>query len=86
MTKGGKRGHGEGSYTRNPNGTVSWRVRVTYPDGTRKRPTGTAPNMTQAREAVRQALEEARLGVRPVSDRLTVGEMVTEYMEAKRSG
>ena len=86
MTKGGKRGHGEGSYTRNPNGSVSWRVRVTYPDGTGKRRTGTAHNMTAAREAVRQALEEARLGVRPVSDRLTVGEMVTEYMEAKRSG
>lgn len=41
--------------------------------------------MTQAREAVRQALEEARLGVRPVADRLTVGEMVAEYIEAKWS-
>ena len=85
MTKGGKRGHGEGSYTRNASGSVGWRVRVVYPDGTAKRRTGTAPNMTQAREAVRQALEEARAGVRPVSDRLTVGDMVGEYIEAKRA-
>lgn len=81
--KEGKRGHHEGSYTLNASGTVGWRVRVKFPDGTGERRTGTARNMTEARAAVRQVQEEAAAGLRPVSAALTVGQMVTEYMEAK---
>lgn len=83
--KAGKRGHHEGSFTVNPSGTVGWRVRVTFPDGTSKRRTGTARNMTAAREAVRQAQEEARAGQKPVSARLTVGEVVREHLEGSRA-
>ena len=58
-------------------------MRVEYPDGTKERRTGTARNMTEARAAVRQAQEDAGAGRRPVNDLLTVGQMVTEYMEGR---
>lgn len=80
-----KRGHHEGNYTPLPDGRVQWKVRVTYPDGTGNRPSGTARNMTAARQAVRDAQKNAEVGVRPVAKHLTVLEMVTEYMEAKRA-
>ncbi|MDL2343118.1 tyrosine-type recombinase/integrase [Deinococcus sp. MIMF12] len=78
-----KRGHGEGEYTPLEDGRVRWRVRVTYPDGTGARPSGTARNMTAARAAVAAAKREADAGQRPASKTLTVGEMVREYMGAK---
>lgn len=58
-------------------------MRVTYPDGSTERRTGTARNMTEARAAVRQAQEEASAGQRALDSALTVGEMVSEYMEGK---
>lgn len=61
-----------------------WRVRVEYPDGRQDRPSGTARNMTEAREAVRVAQEAADAGLKPLARRLTVGEMVTEHMAAKK--
>lgn len=79
-----RRGHHEAEYKVLDTGRVWWRVRVRYPDGTRARPSGTARNMTEAREAVRSRQEEARVGVRPVLERLTVGQMVAEYMAAKK--
>lgn len=80
----GKRGHHEGSYTLNASGSVGWRVRVTYPDGSTQRQSGTAQNMTEARAAVRQAQEDAAKGRRPLADRLTVAEMVGEHIAAMR--
>ena len=80
-----KRGHGEGEYTALEGGKVRWRVRVKYPDGTTARPSGTAKNVTAARKAVEAAKAEAEAGRRPVQMALTVGEMVMEYMEAKRA-
>lgn len=83
QAKEGRRGWHEGSFTPNKSGSVGWRVRVTFPDGTQERRTGTARNMTEARQAVRQVQEDAAAGRRAVNDRLTVGQMVTEYMEGK---
>ncbi|MDP9764470.1 hypothetical protein QO006_001895, partial [Deinococcus enclensis] len=80
-----KRGHHEGTYQTLPDGRVRWKVRVTYPDGSSKRPSGTARTMTAARQAVRDAQTKADQGQHPVARKLTVLEMVTEYMEAKRS-
>ncbi|CAM3996299.1 tyrosine-type recombinase/integrase [Deinococcus marmoris] len=79
-----KRGHGHGQYTDLPSGRVGWRVRVTYPDGTKARPSGTANNKMEAYAAVRAKQDEADAGQRPVSRSLTVGQMVEEYIEAKR--
>lgn len=67
------------------NGRFRWRVWVAYPDGTRARPGGTTRTKTEARAAIIAAQQEAKAGQRPVSERLTVGEMVTEYMQAKRA-
>jgi len=80
---GERRGHHEAEFKVRESGRVWWRVRVTYPDGTTARPSGTAKNMTAAREAVRSAQEAARAGQRPVMQRLTVDQMVTEYRAAK---
>jgi len=80
-----KRGHGEGEYTALEGGKVRWRVRVKYPDGSTARPSGTARNITAARKAVEAAKAEAEAGRRPVQLGLTVSQMVTEYMEAKRA-
>lgn len=80
-----KRGHGEGEYTALEGGKVRWRVRVRYPDGSTARPSGTARNMTAARKEVQAAKAEAEAGRRPVALALTVSQMVTEYMEAKRA-
>jgi len=80
-----KRGHGEGEYKALESGKVQWRVRVKYPDGTSTRPSGTAKNITAARKAVEAAKAEAEAGQRPVRLGLTVSEMVTEYMGAKRA-
>ncbi|WP_407569088.1 tyrosine-type recombinase/integrase [Deinococcus altitudinis] len=80
-----KRGHGEGEYKILESGKVQWRVRVRYPDGTNARPSGTAKNITAARKAVEAAKAEAEAGRRPVALGLTVSQMVTEYMEAKKA-
>lgn len=58
-------------------------MRVTYPDGSSDRRTGTARNMTEARAAVRAAQEEASAGQKALDSALTVGEMVGEYIEGK---
>ncbi len=83
QAKDRRSGWHEGSHTLNANGTVGWRVRVTYPDGSKARLSGTARNLTEMRAAVRKAQEDAHAGRRPVNDRLTVGQMVTEYMEGR---
>ncbi|WP_424951005.1 tyrosine-type recombinase/integrase [Deinococcus sp.] len=80
-----KRGHGEGQYKNLDSGKVQWRVRVTYPDGSTARPSGTAKNITAARLEVAAAKAEAEAGRRPLTLALTVSQMVTEYMEAKRA-
>ncbi|WP_456831783.1 tyrosine-type recombinase/integrase [Deinococcus sp. UYEF24] len=80
-----KRGHGEGEYTALEGGKVRWRVRVRYPDGSTARPSGTARNVTAARLEVAAAKAEAEAGRRPLALALTVSQMVTEYMEAKRA-
>jgi integrase len=79
----GRNGWHAGTVEELPSGRVRWRVRVTYPDGTRERRGGTVRTKTEAQRAIIQAQQEAAAGVRPVSDRLTVSEMVTEYMAAK---
>lgn len=79
-----KNGHHAGSYTQLEDGRVRWRVRVRYPDGLEARPTGTARSMTAARQAVRDAQNEAEAGRRPLARTLTVSDMVLNYMEAKR--
>jgi len=80
-----KRGHGEGEYTALEGGKVRWRVRVKYPDGSTARPSGTVKNITAARKAVEAAKAEAEAGRRPLALALTVSQMVTEYMGAKRA-
>lgn len=80
-----KRGHGDAEYKLVEGGKVRWRVRVKYPDGTRARPSGTARTKTEAKKAVDAAKAEAEAGRRPVQMALTVSQMVTEYMEAKRA-
>jgi integrase len=80
-----KRGHGEAEYTPLESGKVRWRVRVRYPDGSAARPSGTAKNVTAARKAVEAAKAEAEAGRRPLALALTVSQMVTEYMEAKKA-
>ncbi|WP_019588279.1 tyrosine-type recombinase/integrase [Deinococcus apachensis] len=79
----GRNGWHKGNIEELPSGRFRWRVWVTYPDGTRERRQGTVRTKTEAQRAIITAQKEAQEGVRPVSDRLTVGEMVTEYMAAK---
>ena len=76
-----KRGQGEGSYIRLPDGRVRWRVRVTTPAGEPRNLSGTARNMTAAREAVRAAREAAQRDTLPPRERLTVEQLVTAYIE-----
>ncbi|GHF32404.1 site-specific integrase [Deinococcus metalli] len=66
-----------------PSGRIRWRVRVRYPDGTAERRSGTARTKTEAQKAIIDAQKEAGEGKRPVSASLTVGQMVTEFMQAK---
>lgn len=86
MTEGrakGRNGWHAGTIEELPSGRFRWRVRVEYPDGTRARLGGTVRTRTEAQRAIIAAQKEAQEGVRPVSDRLTVSEMLTEYMAAK---
>ncbi|ACO46228.1 site-specific integrase [Deinococcus deserti] len=79
----GRQGWHAGNMEELPSGRIRWRVRVQYPDGTKERRSGTARTKTEAQRAIITAQKEAQEGKRPVSDTLTVGEMVTEYMRAK---
>lgn len=81
----GKRGHREPGITQLASGHFRWRVWVTYPDGTRERLTGTADTRTEAAQARRDARSEAEKGRKPVARTLTVADMVTEYMAAKKA-
>ncbi|WP_233218637.1 hypothetical protein [Deinococcus arcticus] len=87
MTGGRKTAQGwhKGTIEELPSGRFRWRVRVQYPDGTRERLSGTTRTRTEAQHAIIAAQREAQAGQRPVSHTLTVGEMVTEYMRAKRA-
>ncbi|AAF10092.1 tyrosine-type recombinase/integrase [Deinococcus radiodurans] len=76
-----KRGQGEGSYTKTPAGRVRWRVMTTTPAGERRHVTGTARNMTAAREAVREALRAAERDTLPPRERVTVEQLVSAYIE-----
>jgi integrase len=82
---GAKRGHREPGITQLQSGNHRWRVWVTYPDGTRERLTGTARTRTEAQQAKRDALAEASAGRKPVARTLTVADMVTEYIAAKKA-
>lgn len=79
----GKRGNGEGSVSRRPNGT--WEARLTLPDGRRV----VRYAKTQA-EAVRKlaALRRERDDGLPVvsSERRTVGEYLESWLEMKSAG
>lgn len=66
-----------------PSGSIRWAVRVTYPDGTHDRRRGTVRTKTEAQKAIIDAQKEAAAGQRAVSTTLTVGQMVTEFMQAK---
>ncbi|WP_034384730.1 site-specific integrase [Deinococcus sp. YIM 77859] len=79
----GRRGWHAGTIEELPSGRFRWRVRVTYPDGTRERRGGTVRTRTEAQQAIITAQKEAQAGQRPTSQTLTVGEMVREYMAAK---
>ncbi|WP_189063316.1 tyrosine-type recombinase/integrase [Deinococcus seoulensis] len=81
----GKASDRQGDVTQLPSGRWRWRVRVTYPDGTTARPSGTVNTKREGHEAIARALQEAGEGKRPASRTLTVGEMVTEYMRSKRA-
>ncbi|GGN27423.1 site-specific integrase [Deinococcus daejeonensis] len=81
----GKASDRQGQVEQLPSGRWRWRVRVTYPDGTTARPTGTVNTKREGHEAVARTLQEAAQGKRPVSHSLTVGEMVTEFMRWKRA-
>ena len=81
----GRQGWHAGTIEELPSGRFRWRVRVKYPDGTHARVGGTVRTRTEAQKAIIQAQKEADEGKRPVSETLTVGEMVTEYMHAKRA-
>ena len=77
---------GAGTIEKLPSGRYRWRVRVAYPDGTFSRPGGVVKTIKAAQAAINAALSEAEAGQRPVARSLTVAQMVTEYMEAKRGG
>ena len=79
-----RRGHHEGTFDVLPDGRVRWKVRVRYQNGKTARPSGTARNITEARQAVREAQAAAEGTRQPVAHKLTVLELVTEYMEAKK--
>lgn len=81
-----RRGHHEGSLQTLPSGNIRWRIAVTYPDGTQRRRTGTARNVTEARREMQKVREEASAGQAPVSRSVTVEELVREHMEAEKSG
>lgn len=82
--KRAKRGQGEGSYTRLPDGKVRWRIMASTPAGEKRTRSGTAKNMTAAREAVRQAKAEIEREHLPPSRGLTLGELLGEYIAARR--
>ncbi|WP_420597026.1 tyrosine-type recombinase/integrase [Deinococcus sp.] len=85
MTKAkGRNGWHAGTIEQLPSGRYRWRVRVTYPDGTKERQAGTVRTKTEAQQAITKALQEAVAGQRPVTKSLTVGEMVREHMAAMR--
>lgn len=79
----GRNGWHAGTIEDLPSGRKRWRVRVTYPDGTKERRQGTARTRTEAQRAIVEAQTEAQVGRKPVAASLTVGEMVTEYMAGK---
>ena len=79
----GKRGQGEGTFKERPDGRVWWQTCVTSPSGVRRRPSGTARNWTEARRAVRDVRLAAERDLLPSRERLTVAEMVQEYIDAK---
>ncbi|WP_135227827.1 tyrosine-type recombinase/integrase [Deinococcus fonticola] len=81
--KRAKRGQGEGSYTRLPDGRVRWRVHVTSEAGEPRSFSGTAQNMTAARAAVTEARRYALRGDLPPKEALTVEQLITEYIEAR---
>ncbi|WP_288433062.1 site-specific integrase [uncultured Deinococcus sp.] len=81
----GRQGWHAGTIEELPSGRFRWRVRVAYPDGTHARVGATVRTRTEAQKAIIQAQKEAGEGKRPVSETLTVGEMVTEFMTAKRA-
>lgn len=76
-----KRGQGEGSFTRTPAGRVRWRVMVTTQAGERRHVTGTARNLTAAREAVREARAAADRDALPPREKVTVEHLVSTYIE-----
>jgi len=83
----GKRGQGEGSFTRLPDGRCRWRVMVTTPAGERRHFSGTAANLTAARAAVREARKFKERGELPPREMLTVEQLITQYVTAReRSG
>lgn len=78
----GKRASGEGTFRERDNGRVWWQICVTLPSGKRRRPSGTARNWTEARAAAREARRAAEADMLPSRERLTVAELVSEYIEA----
>ncbi|CAM3887134.1 tyrosine-type recombinase/integrase [Deinococcus frigens] len=64
-------------------GKVRWRVMVSTLAGERKHFNGTARNLTEARQAVREARKFKDLGELPPRDRVKVGELVDRYIEAR---
>ncbi|WP_295817080.1 tyrosine-type recombinase/integrase [uncultured Deinococcus sp.] len=84
-TRKGRAGWHAGTVEEKGPGRYRWRVRVRYPDGTGERRTGTARTKTEAQKAIIDAQKEADDGKRRVSSSLTVGQMVTEFMEAKKA-
>ncbi|GAA5503744.1 tyrosine recombinase XerC [Deinococcus xinjiangensis] len=87
VERGSKRGQGEGSYTKLPDGRVRWRTTVTTPAGERIAASGTASNMTEARKAVRetrQAGENQTLTRK--KDLITVRQLVEDYIDARVRG
>lgn len=69
------------------NGAVSYRFRVdlgTNPDGTRLRQQFTYPTLAEARKEYRRISTEVAAGTFVKRDKTTVGEFLTEWLDARR--
>lgn len=80
-----KAGQGDGNFDFLSDGRVRWRTCVTSPAGERRYPNGTARNLTEAKKAVREVREAAARDALPPREKVTVGELVGEYIR-HRSG
>lgn len=80
-----KRGKGEGSIAKRPNGTWYARYTVHLPDGTTKRPAVYGKTRREVSEKLAKVLEEIRHGTRVEPSKQTVGEYLSDWLAQKRA-